>query len=184
MLVVAAILAAFVFAYMYACLRRHGSPAACVTVPIRLALQQSAPSVHSRRTDMSDAGSAASSTSRRTLILGNCSARVPSPTSAPTAAEVSIDNTAVEMTSNLRACVFECGGLQHQADLINTGTREWVRWMCSPCNAARKSLEVPASGGRRACICRARFWHMDNRTHESQTSMAAKARSAAYSDVA
>ena len=42
-------------------------------------------------------------------------------------------------------CVFDCGPARHHTLCTNTGTRASPRWMCQPCNGARKAFEYAAS---------------------------------------
>ena len=43
--------------------------------------------------------------------------------------------------ANMVECVFDCGPPRHISLCTNTGTHANPRWMCTPCNGARKALE-------------------------------------------
>lgn len=38
-------------------------------------------------------------------------------------------------------CCFDCGPPRPSQEMVNTGTKVSARWMCSPCNGARKAIE-------------------------------------------
>ena len=42
----------------------------------------------------------------------------------------------------LVSCVFGCGPPRPIAHMVNTATHTCPRWMCSPCNGARKAIEM------------------------------------------
>ena len=41
-------------------------------------------------------------------------------------------------------CVFGCGPARPTSQMANTGTAIYPRWMCNPCNGARKAIEHQA----------------------------------------
>jgi hypothetical protein len=46
------------------------------------------------------------------------------------------------------SCVFDCGPPRPLPQCTNTGTHNNPRWMCKPCNGARKAIELMASKER------------------------------------
>ena len=68
----------------------------------------------------------------------------PDPTGMVTSGEGSHVDT---MTGEAMAmCIFDCGGPRPLSTMTNTATHANPRWMCPPCNGARKAIEFAAKG--------------------------------------
>ena len=48
-------------------------------------------------------------------------------------------------THKMYMCVFDCGPPRAEQLMTNTGTHQNPRWMCKPCNNARKAIEWMAN---------------------------------------
>ena len=57
-------------------------------------------------------------------------------------AEESRTSAMVAPTAPMGKCVFDCGPPVPLSSLTNTATLKSPRWMCNPCNNARKCLEA------------------------------------------